>query len=955
VDGDIELEIGTGSGADSYVVRVIHAAAGGEPSGALELDVEELLGRRSLLEATLLASAVARRAVTEAEQPVRDVGKRLFQALFTGPVNGMYRASLMVAQQQGRRLRVVLRLTAPQLAALPWEMLFDPETETYLCRQEPLVRHVPAPYTAPPLDVHRPLRILGLVASPRGLPPLDVDAEKRRLTQALAGPVAQGLIEVRWVPEATWPEVHGQLLAGNWHVLHFVGHGDYDAGADEGVLALVGADGRADLVEASRLADLLDEAQPTPQLVVLNSCSSGQTGANDLFSGTAAALVRKGINAVAAMQFAISDIAAIAFARGFYTAIAHGRTVDEAARSGRISILGAPHSLEWVTPVLYVRGQATQLFIFTEEPAAEREGQPAHQVTPENESTATKKTPDAARRRQAELRLLYIEARAELRLQHFDAAVSLFDDLLVLDPGYRDAARLRDNARRSRELADTYALAVAAQESGDWATAAQSYDEILQADPAYRDAATRKEACEARQKVADLQAELRHHATSGQWQAVLEVDAELARLDPSSVDPDGLTSQAREALGTAQRAADLERHYAQARAAEDNEQWTAAVQDYTEVLKIDPAYRDAAARSDLCQRRDQVDDLQSKLKEQAAAEEWQQVLTSTEKLSELDPAVAAQLPYTELTARAHRELAGRPVPSLWHIHTPGGWFVFSVSWHPDGNRIAIASQGAYTRVYDISGKEPKEQLAVKGGKALTTVQAVAFSPQGDRLATGNFARTARIWDAASGRQLLEVRHSGAVWAVAFSPDGTRLATGSADKSARIWDATSGDKQLEVTHDSEIRAVAFSPDGTRLATGSTDKTARIWDATSGDKQLEVTHDGGIRAVAFSPDGTRLATGSADNSTRIWDATSGSKLFEVHHDGEIWAVAFSPDGTRLATGSADKSTRVWDAASGSKLFEVHHDGGIRAVAFSPDSTLLATGSTDESTRIWSVAER
>jgi restriction system protein len=332
------------------------------------------------LEATVLASAVPRRSVPAAEQPVREVGRLLFEALFTGPVYGMYRASLGVVQQRGKRLRLVLRLAAPELAALPWEMLFDPETDTYLCRQEPLVRHVTAPYSPDPLEVRLPLRILGLVASPRGLPPLDVDAEMERLEHALAGPIADELIELVWVRDATWAEVHSCLLAGEWHALHFVGHGDYDAVADEGVIALVGADGRADLVEASRFADLLGEAQPTPRLIVLNSCSSGRSGPQDLFSGTAAALARSGINSVAAMQFAISDTAAIAFARGFYTAIAHGRDIDQAARSGRISILGTPRSLEWVTPVLYLRGQATELFTLNSPLVAGDQTQVGHQA-----------------------------------------------------------------------------------------------------------------------------------------------------------------------------------------------------------------------------------------------------------------------------------------------------------------------------------------------------------------------------------------------------------------------------------------------------------------------------------------------------------------------------------------------------------------------------------------------
>ena len=372
MNGDIELEIGSGSEPGSYQVRVISAAAGGSSSGTLVLDVADMLSRRDLLEATVLASAVPRRAVSAAEQPVREVGRQLFQALFTGPVYGMYRASLGVAQQRGKRLRVVLRLTAPELAALPWETLFDPETETYLCRQEPLVRHVPAPYTADPLEVRPPLRILGLVASPRTC--RRWMSRRRRATWPRRWPRRSRTDWSKWCGSRRRPRPDADPAArGGVACAAFRRHGDYDTRTDEGLLALVGEDGRADLIEAGRLADLLGEAQPAPRLVMLNSCSSGQTGAKDVFSGTAATLVRSGISAVAAMQFAVSDTAAIAFARGFYTAIAHGRSVDEAARSGRISILGAPHSLEWLTPVLYVRGQATQLFTMAALPEPSRQ------------------------------------------------------------------------------------------------------------------------------------------------------------------------------------------------------------------------------------------------------------------------------------------------------------------------------------------------------------------------------------------------------------------------------------------------------------------------------------------------------------------------------------------------------------------------------------------------------
>ena len=188
------------------------------------------------------------------------------------------------------------------------------------------------------------------------------EREREHLERALAGPAGQGLAEVTWAPP-TWAGLHEMLLAGPWHVLHFTGHGDFDPDRDEGVLALTGEDGQADLVEASRFADLLRQARPMPRLVVLNSCSGAETGPADLFSGTAAALARSGVAAVAAMQYAISDPAAIAFARGFYAALARGRGVDEAVSAGRIAILGTSRqTLEWITPVLYLRGHDTRLF-----------------------------------------------------------------------------------------------------------------------------------------------------------------------------------------------------------------------------------------------------------------------------------------------------------------------------------------------------------------------------------------------------------------------------------------------------------------------------------------------------------------------------------------------------------------------------------------------------------------
>lgn len=203
---------------------------------------------------------------------------------------------------------------------------------------------------------------------------LDVEKEQDQLARALARPIGKGLTELHGAPTATWADLQDLLLDGEWHVLHFVGHGDFAPGRDEGGWPW-SARTAAPTWSRRRLVDLLRQARPMPRLVVLNSCSGAAAGVSDLFFGTAAALVRRGVPAVAAMQYEISDPATVAFARGFYAAIARGCGVDDAVSSGRVAIHGTgDRTLEWVTPVLYLRGHDTQLFTL---PASAADGQRA--------------------------------------------------------------------------------------------------------------------------------------------------------------------------------------------------------------------------------------------------------------------------------------------------------------------------------------------------------------------------------------------------------------------------------------------------------------------------------------------------------------------------------------------------------------------------------------------------
>jgi DNA-binding beta-propeller fold protein YncE len=358
-----EVAIGPGNAPGQFRVDIISSPAG-LASALVGLDVPALAGRRTELQKAILNSTVVtRRALPETERPVREIGQALFTALLgTGEVAGQYRASAAMVASREQSMRIVLRIDTPELAGLPWEAMYD-EAFGYVCRHEQLVRHIPLPSLPAPLAITPPLRILAVVSAPRGLALLDADKEREQLTTAMAEQIAAGLVEIHWAPAATWAGLQTELIRGQWHIVHFIGHGDFDPAQDQGVLALTRPNGRADLVDASRFADLLREARPMPRLVLLNSCSGAASSTTDLFAGTAAALVRAGVPAVAAMQFEITDTAGAEFARGCYTAICHGRGVDEAVSSGRVAILGTSNTtLEWLNPVLYLRGHEARLF-----------------------------------------------------------------------------------------------------------------------------------------------------------------------------------------------------------------------------------------------------------------------------------------------------------------------------------------------------------------------------------------------------------------------------------------------------------------------------------------------------------------------------------------------------------------------------------------------------------------
>jgi WD40 repeat protein/transcriptional regulator with XRE-family HTH domain len=234
----------------------------------------------------------------------------------------------------------------------------------------------------------------------------------------------------------------------------------------------------------------------------------------------------------------------------------------------------------------------------------------------------------------------------------------------------------------------------------------------------------------------------------------------------------------------------------------------------------------------------------------------------------------------------------------------------------------------------------------------------AYSPDGKRIATASEDKTAKIWDANSGKLLLTLTgHTDVIISVAYSPDGRRIATASWDKTAKIWDANTGQLLLTlIGHTDMLRSIAYSPDGKRLVTTSLDKTAKVWDTFTGEELLTfAAHGEWVSRAAFSPDGKRIASAGYDGNVRVWDATSGKELLALPVDGnQIFSVTFSPDGTRIASANNDGSNyvNIWDAATGAILFRgnLGHMAGPHDIAFSPDGTFVATIGEDQKVKIW-----
>jgi RNA polymerase sigma factor (sigma-70 family) len=308
------------------------------------------------------------------------------------------------------------------------------------------------------------------------------------------------------------------------------------------------------------------------------------------------------------------------------------------------------------------------------------------------------------------------------------------------------------------------------------------------------------------------------------------------------------------------------------------------------------------------------------------------------------------------------------------VSAPGNrGHVYAVAFAPDSKTLATTRAGRMQLWEPATGKEircfplPDSQAGV-----------LAFSPDGNLLATEGPNGTVAVCEAATGRELHRLPgHPAAgppqpnkrvLWALAFSPNGKTLASGGVDHAVRLWDVADGE-QLRVLqgHQGTVKSVVFAADGRTLLSGSVDQTVRLWDVATGQELRR--YDGRFeKGLGFSPDGRIVAAGVQEQRNlglRLQELATGKLLGRFEQlTSSPPHVAFSPDGRTVAAAvlnlvssqGAKETIHLWEVASGQERARLPGSQSLTlSLAFSADGRLLASGGMETTAVIWDLTGR
>jgi WD40 repeat protein len=297
--------------------------------------------------------------------------------------------------------------------------------------------------------------------------------------------------------------------------------------------------------------------------------------------------------------------------------------------------------------------------------------------------------------------------------------------------------------------------------------------------------------------------------------------------------------------------------------------------------------------------------------------------------------------------------------------------VNSVTYSPDGQLLVSGSSDRTIKIWRHDGTFIRSlAIPYDPNAQLTDVRSVAISPDSTLIAAGVEQYNAgsqtsfgavQIWRISNGMLVQNFTGYGAaVNSVAFSPDGQYVASGSSDRSLKVWRIADGTLvSNRFDHAERVNAVAFSPNGQWLATASSDDTAKLYRTSKWALERTFTgHTDDVLSIAFSPDSNRLATASWDQTILLWNVPDGNVALSLVHGSNVFSAAFASDGRTLASGAWNGSIKLWDPNRGVLIDTLlGHSAPVLTLAFSPDSQTVASGSwhPEYAIKLWWVPSK